>query len=69
MTWPKRADCVRPGCGHSSDVHMYPGPVGPALSLTDAAAMWPCAQCECVTMIRSPENYAALIAGPGGLGE
>jgi hypothetical protein len=59
--WPERADCARPGCGHSSDVHVFASLV-PLLRLTvtESAAAWPCERCDCPTMLRSPENYRAM---------
>jgi hypothetical protein len=63
--WPQRADCDRPGCGHSSDVHVFLPKGNEGLSVTMATGAFPCYadECECSSMVRSVENYLWLTEG------
>jgi len=67
--WPFEADCVRPGCGHSSSVHSLDDALN--LGPCDPAATFRCQVCgvaRCPDMVRSPENLVALRRrrGPSG---
>jgi hypothetical protein len=59
--WPFKADCIRQGCGHSSDVHSLDdalniGPVDPAARFRCQI----CGEAGCPDMVRSVENLRAL---------
>lgn len=65
--WPFRADCVRAGCGHSSDVHSFMDGPGsnnpPEVSPVDDEAKFRCQVCgpeKCPDMVRSVDNLKAL---------
>jgi len=61
--WPRRAYCVRPGCGHSSDVHVFLPKGNEGISVTASACAFPCYEdgCECGSMVRSIDNYRELM--------
>jgi len=62
MSWPVQADCDRPECGHSSDVHFLKiDPGVTQVSVTETARRFACQSCSCPAMIRPLSNYLALI--------
>lgn len=59
--WPFLADCVREGCGHSSNAHGFDD--AQACGVTDPEAKFRCQICgsaRCPDMVRSAENLHAL---------
>ncbi len=69
--WPFRADCVREGCGHSSDFHRLNDVTHlrqfRCLGYDPATEPYPPGgrSCDCPDMIRSEENQRAIANWPG----
>lgn len=58
--YPFTVDCIREGCGHSSDFHSLDDALN--LGPNDPGAVFRCRYCDCPDMVRSEQNLVDLAA-------